>query len=196
AAEKILILPVRVDRVFDAAIALGCALQAGLWATAAARFGLQCQLARIGDPGLTGTMDVLLFVLYAVIWAVITLLALSNLGINITALVAGLGVGGIAVALAAQTILVDLFASLSIALDRPFVLGDTLRVDNFEGAVEQIGIKSTRLRSVSGEQIIIANADLLRSRVRNLGRAIERRALFSFALSYQTQRALLERVRE
>jgi small-conductance mechanosensitive channel len=194
AAEKILILPTHLDHVFDAAIVLGCALQAGMWASAAARFGLQRQLARTTDPALTGTMDILLFVLYAVIWTVVVLLALSNLGINITALVAGLGIGGIAVALAMQTILGDLFASLSIALDRPFVLGDSLRVDSFEGTVEQIGIKSTRLRSVSGEQIIITNSDLLKSRVRNLGRATERRALFSLALSYQMRSALLEQV--
>jgi small-conductance mechanosensitive channel len=194
AAEKILLLPARLDRAFDAAIVLGCALQAGLWASAAARFGLQRQLARTSDPALSGTMDILLFVLYAIIWAVIVLLALSNLGINITALVAGLGVGGIAVALAMQAILGDLFASLSIALDRPFVLGDTLRIDNFEGAVEQIGVKSTRLRSVSGEQIIIANADLLKSRVRNLGRATERRVLFSLALDYRTRGEPLDQV--
>jgi small-conductance mechanosensitive channel len=194
AAEKILNLPAGLDRAFDVAIVLGCALQAGVWASAAARFGLQRQLARSGDPALTGTMDILLFVLYAVIWAVVALLALSNLGVNITALVAGLGIGGIAVALAMQTVLGDLFASLSIALDRPFVLGDSLRLDNFEGAVEQIGIKSTRLRSVSGEQIIIGNADLLKSRVRNLSRATEWRALFSLALSYQTRSGLLDQV--
>jgi small-conductance mechanosensitive channel len=194
AAEKILLLPPRLDSAFDAAIVIGSALQAGLWASAAARFALKRQLARSGDPGLTGSIDILLFVLYAVIWAVIVLLALSNLGINITALVAGLGVGGIAVALAMQAILGDLFASLSIALDRPFVLGDTLRVDGFEGAVEQIGIKTTRMRSVSGEQIIISNADLLKSRVRNLGRATERRALFNLALHYQTRPELLEQV--
>jgi len=133
-------------------------------------------------------------VLYAIIWAVTVLLALSNLGINITALVAGLGIGGIAVALAMQTILGDIFASLSIAIDRPFVLGDALRVDNFEGTVEQIGIKSTRLRSVGGEQIIISNLDLIKSRVRNLSRATEWRALFNLALCYQTRSALLEQV--
>lgn len=194
AAEKILILPARIDHAFDAAIVLGCALQAGLWACAAARFGLQRQLTRTGDPGLTGTIDVLLFVLYAVIWAVTALLALSNLGINVTALVAGLGVGGIAVALAVQTLLGDLLASLSIALDRPFVLGDSLRIDSLEGTVEHIGIRSTRLRSVSGEQIILSNTDLIKSRVRNLGRQTERRALISLALSYRTHSALLEQV--
>ncbi len=194
AAEKILTLPTRVDRVFDAAIVLGCALQAGLWASAAARFALQRQLERSGDAALGGTFEILMFVLRATIWAVIVLLALSNLGINITALVAGLGVGGIAVALALQAILGDLFASLSIALDRPFIVGDTLRIDTFEGTVEQIGIKSTRLRSVSGEQIVIANADLLKSRVRNFGRASERRALFRLALAYGTSAAQLDQV--
>jgi small-conductance mechanosensitive channel len=93
-----------------------------------------------------------------------------------------------------QAILGDLFASLSIALDKPFVIGDTLRVDTFEGAVEQIGIKSTRLRSITGEQIIIANADLLKSRVRNLGRASERRALFTLNISYDTPPGKLELV--
>ena len=80
----------------------------------------------------------------------------------------------------------DLLASLAIALDKPFVLGDALRIDTFEGTVEQIGIKSTRLRSISGEQIIISNADLLKSRVRNLGRASERRGLFTLAVAYGT----------
>jgi small-conductance mechanosensitive channel len=185
-AERILTLPKRVDRVFDIAIVVGLWLQIGIWTAAAARFGLQRQQARTGDPRLTSTMDILLFVLRLIIWAVVALLTLENLGINVGPLVAGLGVGGIAIALAVQTVLGDLFASLSIALDKPFVLGDALRIDNFEGTVEQIGIKSTRLRSVSGEQIIIANADLLKSRVRNLARASERRGLFTMALAYDT----------
>jgi len=129
-----------------------------------------------------------------VIWVVIALMALGNLGINVGPLVAGLGVGGIALALAVQTVLADLFASLSIALDKPFVVGDTLRVDTFEGVVEQIGIKSTRLRSISGEQIIIANADLLKSRVRNLKRATEWRALFKLSLAYDTSTEGLDAV--
>ena len=117
------------------------------------------------------------------VWGVVVLLALANLGIDITALVAGLGVGGIAIALAVQTVLGDLFASLSIALDKPFVIGDALKIDDVEGTVEQIGIKSTRLRSVSGEQIILSNNDLLKSRVRNLGRMSERRGQLRFTLA-------------
>jgi small-conductance mechanosensitive channel len=193
-AEKVLTLPKSVDRAFDIAIVVGIWLQIGLWAAAAARFGLQRQQARTGDPRLTSTMDILLFVLRLIIWAVVALLALENVGVNVGPLVAGLGVGGIAIALAVQTVLSDLFASLSIALDKPFVIGDSLRVDNFEGAVEQIGIKSTRLRSITGEQIILSNADLLKSRVRNLGRASERRGLFMMSLAYDTPTAKLEQV--
>lgn len=193
-ADRILALPARLDRGLEIAIIVGCWLQAGIWAGAAARFGLQRQQARAGDPALGGSIDIVLFAIRLIIWIVVALLALENLGINVGPLVAGLGVGGIAIALAVQTILGDLFASLSIALDKPFTIGDTLRIDAFEGAVEQIGIKSTRLRSVTGEQIIISNADLLKSRVRNLGRASEWRALFTLALAYDTPTALIGQV--
>jgi len=193
-AERILTLPKRIDRGFEIAIVLGCWLQLGIWAGAAARFGLQRQQARSGDPRLAGSIDIVLFALRLIIWIVVALLALENLGINVGPLIAGLGVGGIAIALGVQTILGDLFASLSIALDKPFVVGDSLRIDTFEGKVEQIGIKSTRLRSVTGEQIIISNADLLKSRVRNLGRASEWRALFNLALVYDTSTQQIDSV--
>ena len=195
-ADRILTLPGKLDRALEIAIVLGCWLQAGIWAGAAARFGLQRQQARSGDPNLGGSVDIVLFAMRLIIWIVVALLALENLGINVGPLIAGLGVGGIAIALAVQTILGDLFASLSIALDKPFTIGDTLRIDLFEGAVEKIGIKSTRLRSVTGEQIIISNADLLKSRVRNLGRASEWRALFTLALAYDTPAPLIEQVPE
>ena len=114
-----------------------------------------------------------------IIWGVAALLALDNLGVRIRPLLAGLGIGGIALALAVQTVLADLLASLSIALDKPFALGDALELDDIAGTVEYIGIKSTRLRSVSGEQIILSNADMLKARVRNFGRLHERRSLFT-----------------
>ena len=122
------------------------------------------------------------------------LLTLDNLGIQIKPLLAGLGIGGIAVALAAQNILGDLFASLSITLDRPFVLGDTLQVDDFVGTVEYIGVKSTRLRSVNGEQIIMPNSNLLASRVRNLTRATERRVVFTISVGQETPPAQLQKI--
>jgi small-conductance mechanosensitive channel len=194
-AERILTLPHRLDRAFEIAIVGGCWLQVGIWAGAAARFGLTRQQERSGDAALTGSIDIVLFAARLIIWIVVALLALENLGINVGPLIAGLGVGGIAIALAVQAILGDLFASLSIALDKPFVIGDSLRIDTFEGVVEQIGIKSTRLRSVTGEQIIISNADLLKSRVRNLGRASEWRALFTLSVAYDTPAGLIEQVR-
>jgi small-conductance mechanosensitive channel len=185
-AERILSLPARIDRAFDTLIVLSFWAQVGLWTLAAVRFGLSRRTEDGHDRQLAGTLSIVMFVAQLVVWAVVLLLALGNLGVNITGLVAGLGVGGIALALAVQTILGDLFASLSIALDKPFAVGDSLRVDDCEGNVEQIGIKSTRLRSVSGEQIIISNADLLRSRVRNLGRMSERRALLTPTLELDT----------
>ncbi len=196
AADRILTLPPRVDQVFHIAIVVGAWLQVGIWASAAARFTLYRHETRAGNARLTGTLNVVLFAIGLIIWIVIALLAMENLGINVGPLVAGLGVGGIAIALAVQVILGDLIASLSIALDKPFVVGDALRVDTFEGTVEQIGIKSTRLRSVTGEQIVLANADLLKSRVRNLGRASERRALFTLNLAYGTPPEKIDQVPE
>lgn len=116
----------------------------------------------------------------------VVLLALDNFGVDVATLIAGLGVGGIAVALAVQNILGDLFASLSIVLDKPFVVGDFLIVGEHLGTVEQIGLKTTRLRSLSGEQIIVSNSDLLKSRIRNYKRMYERRVVFTVGVVYQT----------
>ncbi|QDU31575.1 Low conductance mechanosensitive channel YnaI [Anatilimnocola aggregata] len=120
------------------------------------------------------------------LWTIVGLLVLQNLGIDVSALVTGLGIGGIAVALAAQNILGDLFGSLAIVLDKPFVLGDFIIVGEQMGTVEKIGIKTTHLRSLAGEQIIISNADLLKSRIRNCKRMQERRIVFAIGVTYQT----------
>jgi small-conductance mechanosensitive channel len=124
----------------------------------------------------------------------VLLLVLDNLGVNITALVAGLGVGGVAVALAVQTILSDLLSSLSIALDKPFVIGDFLMVGDMLGSVEYVGLKTTRLRSLSGEQLVFSNTDLLGSRIRNFGRMYERRVAFNLGVTYQTTREQIRKV--
>lgn len=196
-AERFLELTPRIERISTVIIVVVAWLQVGLWGSAAANFALDRQRVRAaasGDQSYQGSLGILGFIAKVVIFAVVLLLALDNLGVNITALVAGLGIGGIAIALAVQTVLGDLLASLSITLDKPFVAGDTLRLDDIEGVVERIGVKSTRLRSLSGEQVVISNADLLKSRVRNLGRMPERRALFMIGVPYETPRALLERV--
>jgi small-conductance mechanosensitive channel len=193
---RFLELPVRVEQVAKVLIVVIAWVQVGVWASAAVRFALEQKGARseLADAGWTGSLDVILFVARMLIFAIVLLLALDNLGINITALVAGLGIGGIAIALAVQTILGDLLASLSIAMDKPFVVGDVLRIDEYEGKVEHIGIKSIRLRSVSGEQIILANADVLKSRVRNLGRLAELRVLINFGVDYGTSPGALEQL--
>lgn len=126
------------------------------------------------------------FVLRLTVWVILGLVALDNLGVNISALVTGLGVGGIAVALALQNILGDILASLSIAIDKPFVLGDTIQVDNLVGTVEDVGLKTTRLRALSGEQLIFSNGDLLKSRIRNLKRMTDRRVTLAFGVDLQT----------
>jgi len=121
-------------------------------------------------------------------------MALDNLGIDVTALVAGLGIGGVAVALAVQNVLGDLFASLSIILDKPFVIGDFLVIGEYMGSVEYVGLKTTRVRSLSGEQLVFSNSDLLKSRIRNYGRMYERRVVFNIGVTYDTPRELLKRI--
>jgi small-conductance mechanosensitive channel len=146
------------------------------------------------DPSLLGAIDTFRFVLQALAALLVVLLALENLGVDVTALIAGLGIGGIALALAAQNILGDLFGSLSITLDKPFVVGDFVIVGTEMGTIEHIGLKTTRVRSISGEQLVFSNTDLLKSRIRNFKRMKERRANFSFGVTYQTPVAKLERI--
>jgi len=175
---------------------VGLVIQAGFWTSAALDVWLRHyrQGDHASDRIRATTVGALHFVIRLVLWSGVTLLALDNLGIDITALVAGLGVGGIAVALAAQTILGDLFASLAIALDKPFLLGDFLVVGEYQGTVEQIGMKTTRLRSLSGEQLIFSNGDLLGSRIRNFQRMTERRVVFKTRLAHDTPREKLRMV--
>lgn len=194
----LLSLSKRVDHGLGTAFTVVCFLQVGVWAASAVGsvFAHKQRNALGTNPAAAGTFALLGFVGRVLVWATVLVLSLDNLGVNVTALVAGLGVGGIAVALAVQNVLGDLLASLSIALDRPFVLGETLAVGEHVGTVEYIGIKSTRLRSVDGEQIIISNADIIRSRVRNFGRMAERRVLFNLGVAPATGVADLERLPE
>ncbi len=133
------------------------------------------------------TMNALKTILKIVLWSIIFILLVDNIpGVEITALVTSLGIGGIAVGLALQNILGDLFSSLSISMDKPFIIGDFIQVDNFFGTVEKIGLKSTRLRSISGEQLIFSNSDLLNSRVHNFKRLERRRVVMTLGVLYQT----------
>lgn len=165
------------------------ALQIGLWANRAIGLGLSRYFARHGSSGLNqGSALATLSAWGArvLLWSVVLLAMLSNLGVNITAFVASLGVGGIAVALAVQNILGDLFASLSIAVDKPFEVGDFIVIGPLAGTVEHVGLKTTRIRSLGGEQIVMANASMISSTIQNYKRLQERRIVFEFGLSYDT----------
>lgn len=135
---------------------------------------------------LASATSLMQMIVNAVVWSVVALVLLGNMGIDVTALVAGFGIGGIAIGLAAQSIFADLFASLSIALDRPFVRGDFIIFGEHMGSIERIGVKSTRIRSLSGEQIVVSNAQLLQATIRNYQLLRERRVLFKLGVVYRT----------
>lgn len=178
------------------AIILILLLQGAVWGNGLIVYGIaRAAKQKMDEDGASATtLAALGFVGKILLWTIVLLLALDNLGFDITALVAGLGVTGIAVALAIQNVLGDLFASLSIVLDKPFVIGDFIVVDAIAGTVEHVGLKTTRIRSISGEQIIISNADILKSRIRNYKRMQERRAVFTIGVEYRTPAGKLERI--
>jgi len=170
--------------------------QVALWANRAISVGMDRALerSRINNPAGATHLMVLGLIGRIVLWSVALLAMLDNLGFNITTLMASLGIGGIAVALAVQNILGDIFSSISIALDKPFVIGDFIIVDDFLGTVEYVGLKTTRLRSLGGEQIIFSNAELLKCRIRNYKQMRERRVLFGFRIAYETPPEMLEKI--
>ena len=196
AAVQTLSAPPKLARFALTIFTIAAFWQFGLWATTAVIAALERKRNRGAgvDRAAASSLGLIGFIARTTIWGFVVLLTLDNLGIEIKPLLAGLGIGGIAVALAAQNILGDLFASLSITLDRPFVVGDALTVDDFSGTVEYIGVKSTRIRSVSGEQIIMTNANLLGSRIRNNTRLTERRVVLSIAVTPETTRAQLQKI--
>lgn len=135
----------------------------------------------------------ILKIIKVVIWGLGIVFLLDNLGLKVSAVIAGLGIGGVAVALAAQTILGDLFSYFAIFFDRPFEVGDFIIIGDFLGTIEHIGIKTTRIRSLGGEQIVFSNSDLTNSRVRNYKRMDRRRVVFKVGVTYQTT---LQQVKE
>jgi small-conductance mechanosensitive channel len=159
------------------------------------RYSLNAYMSRKGEPETKQRQvrGILSFVNFF-LWAVGIVFLLDNLGFEISAVIAGLGIGGIAIALAAQTILGDLFSYFVIFFDRPFEIGDFVVVGDKSGAIEYIGIKTTRIRSLSGEQIIFSNTDLVNSRLHNYKRMERRRILFTLGVVYQTKAHLLTEI--
>ena len=184
------------EHVINTVMVLALLLQGSMWATGGVTFWVNSVVRRrrSDDAASATSLSALGFFAKFLLWSITTLLILENLGVNITALVAGLGIGGIAVALALQNVLSDLFASLSIVLDKPFAIGDFVIVDDYMGTVEHVGLKTTRVRSLSGEQVIFSNADLLKSRIRNFKRMYERRVVFTIGVKYDTGSEKLSRI--
>lgn len=183
--------------IIGAIAAIALLFQIGLWGNRVADHVIGRMARRedaTTDDNLLTALGALSFLARVVLWSTVALVMMSSLHINVTALVAGLGVGGVAVALALQNVLGDLFASLSIILDKPFAVGHFITVDDLAGTVDHVGIKSTRIRSLSGEEIVLSNGDLLKSRIHNYRKLYERRVLFSFGVTYNTPYEKLIRV--
>lgn len=187
------------DKIF-----LGIFLAAVLWqlieiaicfiSYAVERYARQHQVDGMIDANTSTMAELIRLIARIVLWTLGGLFLLSNLGINVTSLLAGLGIGGIAVAFALQGVLSDLFASFSIYLDRPFRIGDFIVVGNDSGTVEKIGVKSTRIRTLQGEELVISNAELTTARVQNFKRMDERRIVTTVGVTYDTEYQLLEQL--
>ena len=188
AAASAIELPPKLEQLIDVIVVVALMLQAVLWINRL----VTCWLGRLIDKrrGVDSEAVTILallgFFARMMVWTFTLLLILNHLNFNITALVTGLGIGGVAVALALQNILGDLFASLSIILDKPFVIGDFIIVGDCMGTVKHIGLKTTRVRSLGGELIVFSNTDLLKSRIRNYRRMYERRVVFTVGVAYET----------
>lgn len=163
-----------------------CGLQLALWANALIRHWLQRTDATSSKRISPVFLNMLTWAAQILIWSMLLLAFMANVGINITAFVASLGVGGIAIALGLQNILGDLFASVAIGLDKPFEVGDAIAFDDDSGTVVDVGVKTTRIASTSGEQLVISNADLLKKLIHNYSRMTQRRVVFGFCVPYGT----------
>ena len=195
-ATLFLDLPARAHAIGRLLGTVALILQIAIWGNGLITFWFRNYAERKADTDISSrtTIAAFSFVARLILWIMLLLVALDQLGVNIRGLITGLGIGGIAIALAVQNVLGDLFAALAIVLDKPFVVGDAISVDTATGTVEHVGLKTTRIRSVNGEQLIFSNADLLRSRIRNFKRMQERRVVLPTSISYETPPDVVARV--
>lgn len=186
-----LTFPPKVSRAIVVVTTILIFLQIGVWLSDLVAYALSRYASRRSSVESPTTFAAIGVLARIIVWVILGLIALDNLGVHIQTLVAGLGITGIAVALAVQNVLGDAFAAISIITDKPFVVGDSISVDTFTGTVDYIGLKTTRLRSTTGEQIIFSNADLLKSRIRNWKRMSERGVYLVTKVGYETPRAVI-----
>ncbi len=193
-----LTLSQEVGAVLSTTLVLGLLAQGALWANGIVNYmlGSWARQKFQGDPTISTALGSVGFLIRFAVWSTFIMLALANLGIDIGPLIASLGIGGVALALALQGVLGDLFASLSIIFDKPFAVGDSIQVGDLSGTVEHVGLKSTRVKAVTGEQLVFSNGDLLGSRIRNYQRRQERRCAFTLGVTYDTPSEKLERIPE
>lgn len=191
-ALKVVQLPERWETAMSHGWFIALAFQIALWLDTGVRLWMD-SLTHDGKTRNPVTTTIIGIMVRIVVWTMMLLSVLANLGVDITAMVASLGVGGIAIALAVQTLLSDVFASLSIGVDKPFEIGDFVVFGEVAGNIEHIGLKTTRIRALSGEQIVCANADLLKQTLHNYKRMNTRRIVFKFGITYNTPS---EKVRE
>lgn len=188
--------PQGVDAAVGLLFTLATVLQGALWAQTVALYLLARFVERHEGEGSTvGSAFVLLrWMITVAIWSVALLLFLGNLGVNITGLVAGLGIGGVAIALAAQSTIGNFFSAFSIIADKPFQRGDLVRFSGVTATVEEIGLRTTRLRSLDGHQVIVSNTKLLDETIDNLRRMDERRAIVTIGVAYETAPAVVREI--
>jgi len=196
AAAISLTLPPEVDDLLSTILVLGFLLQGAFWANGIVNYmlGSWARQRFEADPTMSTALGSVGFFVRFGVWATFVMLALDNLNIDVGPLIASLGIGGIALALALQGVLGDLFASLTIIFDKPFAVGDYIQVGDLAGTVQHVGLKSTRIRAVTGEQLVFSNGDLLGSRIRNLQIRQERRCAFTLGVTYDTPPEKLARI--
>ncbi|HET9811067.1 MAG TPA: mechanosensitive ion channel domain-containing protein [Sphingomicrobium sp.] len=187
-------VPPRIERLVDILWIVAVAFQGAIWARELILGTMSRRLGDDNESTLANASAIVRILISVALFALAIIVILENLGADVTALVAGLGIGGIAIGLAAQGIFADLFASLAILFDKPFRRGDIISYDTTTGTVERIGLKTTRLRSVTGEQVIMANTKLLEREIHNLAEGLDRRSSLPFGLIYQTAPDELEKV--
>ncbi len=185
-ASAMLAMPPRTRLIVEDVGKVALLIQLALWGGELIAGLFRRYLTKAGGIESSTTAEAIGYVARLILWVLIVLVGLETFGIRVTALVAGLGIGGIAVALAVQNILGDVFAALSILFDKPFAVGDLIEVGNYAGTVMHVGIKSTRLRSVTGEHIILSNGELLKSGIRNFERTGQHRSVLVTRVSPQT----------
>jgi len=187
--------PLSVANTIEVFFVIATTLQVALWARELILGVIEHRAGGVEESsGLGSAIGIIRLLVTIAIFVIATIVVLDNLGVNVTGLVAGLGIGGIAIGLAAQGIFADLFAALAILFDRPFRRGDSIRWDTTSGTVEQIGLKSTRVRAVTGEEVIVSNKNLLDKELHNMARLNRRRIVQPFGLTYQTAPDMCARI--